>query len=278
MSCFLLKKIIASFRKSERYLNITLDLDETLVHVVDEGFEYDAFSKYQHNHLIKDKDNTLRVYYRPFLERFLELMKDNFYVSIWSSGTPVFVNAVLDSSIFEGINFKIKKTIKDCKVKSLPEWTNRYVKIKPTNKLFKVKDDEGIPFGKARTIMVDNSPGKVTLKACLAYIDPWFPNNTKDDLLIDLFIYLYIVNKSVKNITEFTMPFLEIPHDYSENPSFIEVFEDNQKYKELHEKIKKCNLSEIPNFIDKFYVDEFEPNILKYLSGEEAMKRSLGVD
>lgn len=70
--------------KSDKIL-VILDLDETLIHATskpqNEEWDFEVFN--------------YKVYKRPYLEQFLEELKKNFYVAIWSSASDDYVNAIV---------------------------------------------------------------------------------------------------------------------------------------------------------------------------------------
>ena len=67
--------------KNKNSTLLILDVDETLIHATDKLLEHSADFKVYDYH----------VYKRPFLQEFLEAIKEDFLIAVWSSASDEYV-------------------------------------------------------------------------------------------------------------------------------------------------------------------------------------------
>ncbi len=70
--------------KNDHKILLVLDIDETLIHATSEPLNYDADFKIFDYH----------IYQRPYLSEFLEKIKDDFLIGLWSSASDDYVEAI----------------------------------------------------------------------------------------------------------------------------------------------------------------------------------------
>ncbi|MGH1339783.1 MAG: NIF family HAD-type phosphatase [Aureispira sp.] len=75
--------------KNKNKTLLILDIDETLLHTTDKKLAQQAdFELFGYN-----------VYKRPYLDAFIEAVKDHFLLAIWSSGSDDYVDAIVEQII-----------------------------------------------------------------------------------------------------------------------------------------------------------------------------------
>lgn len=120
-------------------LNIVLDLDHTLVHVVEAPIINKSTVctpiKVNFQSLSSNQDQEMYVYLRPGIEEFLQFVTEHYNVGIWSVGQPDYVatiakllklgtqyrvNFIYNWTNCKRKNFKISKPIQDSPFKDEP--------------------------------------------------------------------------------------------------------------------------------------------------------------
>lgn len=161
----------------ERALLI-LDLDETLIHAVDEPLEYSPdFSI----------ENQL-IYRRPYLTEFLHECDTVFDIAVWSSGSSEYVNAIV-GTLFPEKRPALIWSRDRCAERRDPETDITFYK-KDLKKIAR----QGYPL--SRTIIVEDNPQNVQGQYGNAvYIKP-FHGDPKDNELEKLLPFLLELAKS----------------------------------------------------------------------------------
>ena len=140
--------------KNENKILLILDLDETLVYATDQQIEGEAdFSIFD-----------FQVFKRPFLLEFLNEIKSDFLIAIWSSASDDYVEEVVKQIIPKNINLEFvwgrsrctyrRNLIIDEQGYYDSDPTNHYHYIKPLKKLKR----QGYNLNKI--LIVDDSPHK----------------------------------------------------------------------------------------------------------------------
>lgn len=154
---------------------LILDLDQTLIHTVEEPLTGNApsftLSPYHH------------VYIRPHLQEFLYTCSKYFELAIWSSAKRDYVHQVIQKIIPTDIALSFIWSRKKCTFGVYPTDTNHHNNSEQTlsrvwfKKLDKVKK-QGYLLNKI--LIVDNSPEKVLHDADNAIYIEDFRGNTSD--------------------------------------------------------------------------------------------------
>ena len=143
----------ADFKKEERKLLI-LDIDETLIYA----------SKEPLNRLPDFRLSKYYVYKRPYLDQFLQEIKDDFLLAIWSSATDDYVEAIVEEIIPKDIKLEFVWGGSRCTLKrnlwdDLEAWDpdNQWQEYYYTKPLKKVKRRG---YDLEHIIIVDDTPHK----------------------------------------------------------------------------------------------------------------------
>ena len=91
-------------------INLVLDFDETLVHLTSKPLQKSKIKPL----IIYDYSDRFYVYIRPGLKEFLNSVKDDYTLFIWTASTKRFLNIVLDSIGIDRSLFKYIFTRKHC--------------------------------------------------------------------------------------------------------------------------------------------------------------------
>lgn len=140
--------------KNDEKILLILDLDETLIHATDKNL----------NLVIDFKIFNYNVYKRPFLDDFLQEIKDDFLLAIWSSADDEYVNEITKKIIPKEIQLEFIWGRSKCTYQrnhQIGEYgyyddhsQSDYHYIKPLKKLKKKGYDLN------RILIVDDSPHK----------------------------------------------------------------------------------------------------------------------
>ncbi len=84
-----------NFKNNKKTLLI-LDIDETLIHATGQSLDYDSVFKVFNYH----------IYLRPYLSQFLEEIKNDFLLGLWSSASDDYVAAIAKEIIPKDINLE----------------------------------------------------------------------------------------------------------------------------------------------------------------------------
>ena len=109
-------------------INLVLDFDETLVHLTRTPLKKSKLKPL----IIYDYSDIFYAYIRPGLKKFLNSVKDEYTLFIWSASTKRFLNIVLDSIGIDRSLFKYIFTRKHCDdmgnyyTKDLTRYFNEY--------------------------------------------------------------------------------------------------------------------------------------------------------
>lgn len=139
--------------KNENKILLILDLDETLIHARQEALnEQAAFNVFDYH-----------IYKRPFLDAFLEAVKDDFILAIWSSASDDYVEEIVKRIIPKSIDLAFVWGNSRCTYRRNfnledsgynDDFKNHYHYIKPLKKLKR----QGYKLSKI--LIVDDSPHK----------------------------------------------------------------------------------------------------------------------
>jgi RNA polymerase II subunit A small phosphatase-like protein len=163
---------------------VILDLDETLVHATDtphdDQWHFEVFG--------------YKVYRRPYLTEFLEGLREDFHVAVWSSASDDYVKAVT-ANIFPP-DYDLKFTWGRSRCTHTPDYSRaeregtfgsfaHYDYVKPLDKLRKK-----FPFKRERMLIIDDTPRKSMHNYGNAIYPSEFKGQHDDDELMFLLRYL----------------------------------------------------------------------------------------
>jgi RNA polymerase II subunit A small phosphatase-like protein len=179
--------------KNEHKTLLILDLDETLIHGTETPLESKEALKVFHFY----------IYLRPFLSIFLEEIKDDFLIAVWSSASDDYVKAVVANIFPEDYPLEFVWGRKRCSYRSkrfsenygryLDDYETPYFYLKSLQKVKR----QG--FGLERILIVDDSPEKTQNNYGNAICPTEFTGNLEDDELLYLLKYLRTL-KDKKNV------------------------------------------------------------------------------
>lgn len=169
---------------------LILDLDETLMHAREQALEEKEAFKVFHFY----------VYLRPFLKEFLEEIKEDFLVAVWSSASDDYVEAMVAQLFPKDYPLEFVWGRKRCTYRSkrFSEHFGRYLEDYETP-YFYLKSLDKVKrrgYQLERILIVDDSPEKTQNNYGNAIHPSEFTGNTADDELLYLLKYL----KSLKDI------------------------------------------------------------------------------
>jgi RNA polymerase II subunit A small phosphatase-like protein len=179
--------------KNEYKTLLILDLDETLMHAQKEPLEQKEAFKLFHFY----------VYLRPFLKQFLEEIKNDFLIAVWSSASDDYVEAIVERLFPEDYPLEFVWGRKRCTYRSkrfsehfgryLEDYETPYFYLKPLDKVKR----KGYKL--ERILIVDDSPEKTQNNYGNAIYPSEFTGNSADDELLYLLNYLKTL-KDVMNV------------------------------------------------------------------------------
>lgn len=179
--------------KNEHKTLLILDLDETLIHGTERPLESKEAFKVFHFY----------IYLRPFLSIFLEEIKDDFLIAVWSSASDDYVKAVVANIFPEDYPLEFVWGRKRCSYRSkcfsenygryLDDYETPYFYLKSLQKVKR----QG--FGLERILIVDDSPEKTQNNYGNAICPAEFTGDLEDDELLYLLKYLRTL-KDKKNV------------------------------------------------------------------------------
>lgn len=155
---------------------LIFDLDETLVHANKEMLSTKADFEFEQYY----------VYKRPHLQETLTHLSDFFHLAIWSSAGDEYVEHIVNQIKPESISFEFAWGYSRCTQKFDPD-TASYLNLK---NLKKVKRKG---YSLRRTLIVDNTPSKVSANYGNAIYIQDFTGTTSDDELLKLQDYLLLI-------------------------------------------------------------------------------------
>lgn len=162
-------------------LLIILDIDETLVYASTEQLDYSH-----------DFDTGFyKIYKRPFLDDFLDLVFENFHVGFWSSASNGYVKKVVENLIGEEFHPKFVWARSRCTFfirGSVKEKNSRESHFNYVKKLSKVEKKFGNKPN--RMLIIDDTPHKAMHNMENAIIPKSWTGNRDDDELSKLANYL----------------------------------------------------------------------------------------
>lgn len=170
--------------KNEHKTLLILDLDETLMHGSETPLEQEEAFKVLHFY----------IYLRPFLKTFLEGIKDDFLVAVWSSASDDYVNMVVENLFPKDYPLEFVWGRKRCTYRSkrfskdfgryLEDYETPFFYLKPLDKVkrqgYKIE----------RILIVDDSPEKTQNNYGNAIYPSEFTGNIEDNELLYLLTYL----------------------------------------------------------------------------------------
>lgn len=176
--------------KNEHKTLLILDLDETLMHAREQALEEKEAFKVFHFY----------VYLRPFLKEFLEEIKEDFLVAVWSSASDDYVEAMVAQLFPKDYPLEFVWGRQRCTYRSkrFSEHFGRYLKDYETP-FFYLKSLDKVKrkgYQLERILIVDDSPEKTQNNYGNAIHPSEFTGSTADDELLYLLKYL----KSLKDI------------------------------------------------------------------------------
>jgi RNA polymerase II subunit A small phosphatase-like protein len=170
--------------KNEHKTLLILDLDETLMHGNETPLEQEEAFKVFHFY----------IYLRPYLKAFLEGIKDDFLIAVWSSASDDYVKAVVENLFPEDYPLEFVWGRKRCTYRSkrFSEGFGRYLEDYETpyfylKSLDKVKRKG---YKLERMLIVDDSPEKTQNNYGNAIYPKEFTGNLEDNELLHLLTYL----------------------------------------------------------------------------------------
>lgn len=162
---------------------LIFDLDETLIHASEKGLETKPqFSFYRYH-----------IYKRPHLNEVLSDLTEHFALAIWSSAGDEYVEEVSSRIKGNDLTFEFVWGYSKCTPKSDPE-TSRHYNLK------NLKKTKRKGFSIRRTLIVDNTPSKVSANYGNAIYVQDFNGDMADTELLKLRNYLLLIKDS-KNFT-----------------------------------------------------------------------------
>ncbi len=174
--------------KTHNKILLILDLDETLVFATENELERQAdFQAFDYF-----------VYKRPFLDNFLEVIKKEFLIAVWSSASDDYVEAVVRNIFPSEYPLEFVWGRSRCVYRrnsNIDEFgyywnsTNHYHYIKPLKKLKR----KG--FRLERMLIVDDTPHKSQLNYGNAIYPKEYTGSLKDDELVFLLDYLMLLKE-----------------------------------------------------------------------------------
>jgi RNA polymerase II subunit A small phosphatase-like protein len=170
--------------KNEHKTLLILDLDETLMHGREEPLEQEETFKIFHFY----------IYLRPFLKIFLEEIKNDFLIAVWSSGSDDYVEAVVEHLFPKDypLEFVWGRKRCTCRSKRFSENFGRYLDDYETP-YFYLKSLEKVKrkgYKLERILIVDDSPEKTQNNYGNAIYPNEFIGSPEDDELLYLLKYL----------------------------------------------------------------------------------------
>jgi RNA polymerase II subunit A small phosphatase-like protein len=163
---------------------IVLDLDETLIYATKK--KIDSIS---HDFIYDD----FFVYKRPYLAEFLQSIKDDFRIAVWSSAGDEYVSQIVSNVFPENYKLEFIWGRSKCTLKKDLVFDNYYF----TKPLKKIKRNG---FNLEQTLIIDDTPEKSKTNYGNAIYIKEFKGEA-DEELNKLSIYLQSLKK-IKNVRE----------------------------------------------------------------------------
>jgi TFIIF-interacting CTD phosphatase-like protein len=168
-------------KNSSNKILLILDLDETLIHAREEPLNQTHSFKYEQYY----------VYVRPYLSEFLNSVRSDFQLAIWSSADDMYVENIIRRIKIPKIEFDFIWGKSKCTLRRNFE-IDQYVHEKQLKKLKK-------RYSIDRILVVDDSPEKLVSNYGNAiYIQP-FEGDQSDDELLALSSFLHQI-KEISNV------------------------------------------------------------------------------
>ena len=179
--------------KNQNITLLILDIDETLIHsTVDELDRKADFTIYRYH-----------VYKRPFLEEFLDQVKDDFLLAVWSSASDDYVEEIVKRIIPEEIKLEFVWGRSRCTYqRNFQLQESRFYSTNPSNhyhyvKILKKLKRKGYQL--ERILIVDDTPHKAKYNYGNAIYPKAYLGEEQDEELLLLAKYL-ITLKDKPNI------------------------------------------------------------------------------
>ena len=182
--------------KNDNKILLILDVDETLIYATEKKLDRNSdFEIFGYN-----------IYKRPFLDEFLNAIKDDFLIAIWSSASDEYVNEIIKQIIPNDVSLEFIWGRSHCTYKRNiqtdeygyydSEIDNHYHYIKPLKKLKK----KGYALN--RILIVDDTPHKSKDNFGNAIYPNAFMGNYADKELLILSQYLksFLNSNNVRSI------------------------------------------------------------------------------
>lgn len=169
---------------SRKKFNVILDLDNTLLNSLTFR-EVKKFPKTKEEKFdYVDMDKSFRVYFRPYLQKFLDYLFTNFNVSVWSAGSKSYVSYIVENIILSNPKRKLDLVLFSYHC----SYSKRFLKCtKDINMLWEELKLKG--YTKYNTVIIDDLPEihktipNYTIKA--DYFDVLKKNSENDRFLLD---------------------------------------------------------------------------------------------
>lgn len=179
-------------------LLVLLDLDETLIYSTVHKYE---LSYKEHDFAITDGEDTFRVFKRPHLDDFLDLLFSNksLEVGVWTSANHLYASRMIPAIFGDRelkVAFNFNRLVKSYEPVQSMYGRNPAIYLKD---LKKVKKATGYPF--ERILAVDDIPSFFRRQySNLIQVKPFIGLDQKDDTtLLDLADYIFRLEK-VSNV------------------------------------------------------------------------------
>ncbi|WP_417385829.1 HAD family hydrolase [Gimesia sp.] len=145
---------------------LILDIDETLLYAADRPLDRRPDCQI----------GPYAVYLRPYLTDFLNQVSQHYRIAVWSSSSPDYVDAVVDTIFPKWIELKFSWSRERCINRYDPELHEQYY-IKDLKKVRR----QG--YHLERVLIVDDTPRKVERNYGNAiYVTPWFGDQNDHEL------------------------------------------------------------------------------------------------
>lgn len=155
---------------------LIFDLDETLIFASREVLERDADFTFDEYH----------IYKRPYLNEFLINLYEHFSLAVWSSAGDEYVEHIVSQIKPESIDFEFVWGYSKCTPKTDPETSLQY-------NLKNLKKVKRKGFSLRKTLIVDNTPAKVSANYGNAIYVQDFEGDREDTELKKLKDYLLLI-------------------------------------------------------------------------------------
>jgi RNA polymerase II subunit A small phosphatase-like protein len=176
---------------------VVLDIDETLVKSNKQPNFFSDFTVF-----FRDNGEKLYVTKRPYLDKFLAYVFDNFDVAFWSSGDIEYVNAIVKRILLPHQKPVFVYGKDKCTVRHIGNMMMNNIFYQYVKRLKKVWRRKTNPYNKHNTIMIDDTKEKAMLNyGNLIEMIPYHGFDL-DDIELKLLIMLLKDLKTHPNIRE----------------------------------------------------------------------------